>query len=58
MIVKRLVFVFLFLATLFGLVGTAVAQSGATVVRDLGVRGDLGDWERLLGAQATAPRSA
>ena len=28
MIVKRLVFVFLFLATLFGLVGTAVAQSG------------------------------
>jgi len=27
-IVKRLVFVFLFLATLFGLVGTAVAQSG------------------------------
>ena len=27
MIVKRLVFVFLLLATLFGLVGTAVAQS-------------------------------
>jgi len=25
---------------------------------DLGVRGDLGKWERLLGAQATAPRSA
>ena len=28
MIVKRLVFVFVLLATLFGLVGTAVAQSG------------------------------
>jgi hypothetical protein len=23
---------------------------------DLGFRGDLGEWERLLGAQATAPR--
>jgi hypothetical protein len=109
-IVKRLVFVFLLLATLFGLVSTAVAQSGpqqfvvvyvefkpedaraggdglqqldalaedsSGVVRfdvlqqidrpnffgwqqacDLGVRGDLGEWERLLGAQATAPRSA
>ena len=25
---------------------------------DLGFRGDLGEWQRLLGAQATAPRSA
>jgi hypothetical protein len=25
---------------------------------ELGFRGTLGEWERLLGAQATAPRSA
>jgi len=25
---------------------------------DLGFRGDLREWEQLLGAQATAPRSA
>jgi hypothetical protein len=25
---------------------------------DLGFRGNLGEWERLLGAQATAPPSA